>query len=260
MYYQKMLDEQQKLDTKIQTLQIELSQLPQGSLVCTKNGKYFKWYHLVNNKLSYIPKKCHEFAQQLARKKILTIQLKNHLKEKKAVASYLKHCAMENDTVEAFLTTHPEFQNLLSSYYKPISRELIEWKNAKFEKNTNYSEQLIQKTLSGNVVRSKSEALIDTLLHVNQIPFRYECALHLDGTVLFPDFTIRHPVSGKTYYWEHFGLMDDPSYAKNACSKLQLYTSHGLLPSIHLITTYETAEYPLTSDKIEKIIQEYFLD
>ncbi|MFQ8777759.1 MAG: hypothetical protein ACLR78_10425 [Roseburia sp.] len=63
-------------------------------------------------------------------------------------------------------------------------------------------------------MRSKSEAMIAMLLHLNAIPYRYECALSLGGVTLFPDFTIRHPVTGVLYYWEHFGLMDDPAYAK----------------------------------------------
>ena len=259
MFYQKMLTEQKKLDTQIQSLQNQLARLPKGSLMCTKNGKYFKWYHLLSNKLSYIPKKERDFAQQLALKKFITLQLKNYQNEKKAIDAYLKHRNPATNSVDTYFTSHPEFQNLLSDTYKPLSHELHLWADADFEKNTQHSDKLIQKTISGNVVRSKSEALIDTLLHINQIPFRYECALHLDEITLFPDFTIRHPVTGKTYYWEHFGLMDDPAYIKNACSKLQQFAGHGIIPSIHLITTFETQEYPLTSDSIEKIIQEYFL-
>ena len=60
--------------------------------------------------------------------------------------------------------------------------------------------------------------MIAMLLHLNAIPYRYECALSLGGVTLFPDFTIRHPGTGALYYWEHFGLMDDPAYAKNAGS------------------------------------------
>ena len=260
MFYQKMLIEQKKLDTKILTLQRKLAKLPKGSLVCTKNRTYFKWYHLLENKLSYIPKKQRDFAQQLALKKYLSLQLKNYQNEKKAIDAYLKYRNPETDSVDTYFSSHPEFQNLLSDMYKPLSQELLSWTNADFEKNTNHSDKLIQKTISGNIVRSKSEALIDTLLHVNQIPFRYECALHLDEITLFPDFTIRHPVTGKLYYWEHFGRMDDPAYVRNAYSKLQLFTTHGIIPSIHLITTFETQEYPLTSDIIEKIIQDYFLN
>jgi len=54
--------------------------------------------------------------------------------------------------------------------------------------------------------------------------------------------------------------MDDPLYASKVFSKMQLYTSNGIVPSIHLITTFETQEHPLNPDLIQKIIQNYFLD
>ena len=53
--------------------------------------------------------------------------------------------------------------------------------------------------------------------------------------------------------------MDNPGYCKNAFSKLQLYTTNGILPSVQLITTYETMEYPLDAEMIENIIQFHFL-
>ena len=54
-------------------------------------------------------------------------------------------------------------------------------------------------------------------------------------------------------------MMDDLSYSKNTFSKLELYNSHGLIPSVNLITTFETKNNPLNSQMIEKIIQHYFL-
>ena len=131
--------------------------------------------------------------------------------------------------------------------------------NSPYEHNDSYPEQLIHKSLSGNLVRSKSEAIIDMYLYTNKIPFRYECALKLDDVILYPDFTIRHPKTGITYYWEHFGLMDNPSYAKSAFSKLQLYSSHGIIPSIQLITTFESKDSPLDTSLAEKLITHYFL-
>jgi len=101
--------------------------------------------------------------------------------------------------------------------------------------------------------------MIATFLYTNGIPFRYECALELNTSIIYPDFTIRHPHTGKIYYWEHFGRMDDPIYYKNTYSKLLLYTSNNIIPSIQLITTYETQTNPLTIDTIEKTINEYFL-
>ena len=98
------------------------------------------------------------------------------------------------------------------------------------------------------------------MLFVNKIPFRYECELQLGEIFIYPDFTIRHPKTGEIYYWEHFGRMDDSKYNKNVPSKLQLYISNGIIPSIQLITTYETIENPLSSEKVESLIREYFLE
>lgn len=151
-----------------------------------------------------------------------------------------------------------EYQKLLSSNFKPISEELCEWEKASYLSNQKYPQQLIHKTISGKCVRSKSEAIISTILTANKIPFRYECELQLGEITIYPDFTIRHPNTGKTYYWEHFGRMDDISYSKNVPIKLQTYISHGIIPSIQLITTYETMENPLSTEMVEKIVKEYF--
>ena len=94
---------------------------------------------------------------------------------------------------------------------------------------------------------------------MNKIPFRYECALKLGTKVIHPEFTIRHPKTGKTYYWEHFGMMDVPSYCNNAYSRLKLYSAHGIVPFVQLITTFEIPSEPLSSDLVEKIVKHYFL-
>ena len=97
------------------------------------------------------------------------------------------------------------------------------------------------------------------LLYTHKIPFRYENPLILDGITLYPDFTIRHPATGQFFYWEHFGLIDDVSYRESAFKKLNLYITQGIIPSIHLITTFETKETPLSTELIEHVIQCYFM-
>lgn len=128
-----------------------------------------------------------------------------------------------------------------------------------YEHNMLHPENLIYRTVSDITVRSKSEMMIAMCLHIHNIPFRYECALQLGDTTVYPDFTLRHPQTGKVFYWEHFGLMDNPAYIENTCSKIRLYASHGIVPGIHLITTYETKEFPLSTEAIEKLIEYYFL-
>ena len=128
-----------------------------------------------------------------------------------------------------------------------------------YNKNASHPEALIHKGIANTYLRSKSEVLIDMALRKYSIPFRYECELVLNDSIIFPDFTIRHPHTGLYLYWEHFGLMDSLSYTDRAVSKLRLYTSNGITPGINLITTYETKNNPLTMQTIEKTIEFYFL-
>lgn len=77
--------------------------------------------------------------------------------------------------------------------------------------------------------------------------------------MIYPDFTIRHPVTGQAFYWEHFGMMDNENYAQVAFRKMQLYNINGIMLSDTLLATYESEEAPLKSNIVENMIQQYFL-
>lgn len=254
-----MLAESQRLEAKINDLDGQLGKLPKGRLICVHNGKYYKWYQSDGKSFVYIHKKDRHLAEQLAVKKFLSLQREELIQQKDAINSYLKIHDTEKLFPEQLLSDDSEYKELLSPYFTPTSRKFQEWMNSPYDKNTKYPERLVHKAYSGNYVRSKSESIIDMLLYMNKIPFRYECALELGGNITYPDFTIRHPDTGKIFYWEHFGLMDEPEYRKNTFSKMQLYSSHGIIPGIQLITTYETKESPLSLEMVEKIIEYYFL-
>lgn len=246
------------MEQQIHSLQSKISQCPDGKLLCARNTNRCKWYISDGHSQTYLPKKNRKLAEQLAAKKYYTTLLKDLQAEKKATDLYLKYCPLTRQS-EQLLSDTSLYSELLTPFFLTESQELLNWMNTSYERNTKYPEQLIHKTISGNLVRSKSESLIDMLLYTHTIPFRYECALQLGDITLYPDFTIRHPYSGQIFYWEHFGRMDDPIYCKNTYSKLQLYSSHGIIPSVHLITTYETQEHPLSTESVEKIIQQYFI-
>lgn len=235
----------------------QIIKLPPGTLICSHNGKHYKWYQCIDHLKTYIPKKNRQLAEQLALKTYLSLLLEDLSHEKRALQFYLDHHS-ESPKAELLLK-HPEYKALLSPNFRLLSEELSDWKDTPYERNPHHPEHLLHKSSSGNLVRSKSESIIDMLLYINKIPFRYECALQLDEITLFPDFTIRHPKTGDVYYWEHFGLMDNPVYSQNVCSKLQLYATHNIIPSIKLITTYESKDNPLNPDMVQKIITHYFL-
>lgn len=254
-----MLAESQQLKKQISLLEKQLESFPPGKLVCTRNQNRFKWYQSDGHKCTYIPKKNRPLAEKLAVKKYLSLKLNDLKAEKRAIQFYLNHHRSDTGNTEQLLTQESEFKNLLSPYFIPLSMELSDWSHADFPHNPKYPEQLIHKSSSKNRLRSKSEAMIDMCLHTNKIPFRYECTLQLGEITIYPDFTIRHPKTGQFYYWEHFGMMDHPSYSKKVASKLDLYISNGIIPSIHLITTYETQNEPLSFEVINKLISHYFL-
>lgn len=247
-----------RLEQLYQETQAHLSTLPEGHLIHSHDGNRYKFYQKINDKRIYLPKKNRALIKELALKRFLTAQLEDLSQEIHALDAYLRRHRTEPSNVSQLLARFPFYHELLDDYYQPIHQELASWSKEAFPHNPRFPEHLIHKSISGNLLRSKSEALIDMLLYTNKIPYRYESALTLGETIFYPDFTIRHPVTGNFFYWEHFGLMDDAKYRRNICSKLQLYMDHGIIPSLQLITTYETKDMPLTTDKILQIIEHYF--
>lgn len=257
MIYHQIKAEYDQICARISSIQSELQTLPDGKLICCHQQNSAKWYHCNQHQRIYIPKSNRPLAEQLVRKKYFLSLLSDLEKEKKALSYYLKHHTASHKA-EDLLTTSSEYRNLLLPYFKPTSLELEQWMNSPYDKNEEHPENLIHKGVADTYLRSKSEVLIDMLLRMHQIPFRYECALPLGSNLVYPDFTIRHPHTGTLYYWEHFGLMDHLPYIEKTTSKLHQYATHGITPGIQLITTYETKTAPLSPDVVEKLIQHYF--
>ncbi len=259
MIYSRMLDEYNRLEKEINTLNNQINALPSGNLLFSHNGKYLKWYQSDGHNQVYIPKSNRQLAEQLAYKKYLTLQRDEFIKERDAIQLYLNYHSSNNNSADKLLSKDSDYHSFLQPNYKSLNAELNDWMNSPYEHNEMYPEQRNQSTISGHLVRSKSEALIDTFLYKNKIPFRYEAALSLGDITFYPDFTIRHPLTGRLYYWEHFGMMDSPDYARKAYSKLQRYSSYDIIQDINLITTYETKDTPLNPEWIENLIKYHFL-
>ena len=136
-----------------------------------------------------------------------------------------------------------------------IEDELDAWEYAEYEKSTYMPEHLTQPTNKGENVRSKSEALIANKLLEFAVPYRYEQVLHIGLEEFAPDFTVRSRKTGKTFYWEHFGLINNKKYIEQHWWKLQLYASVGLRPWDNLIITYDDVNGSLNLPFIEAIVK-----
>ena len=242
------------------SIQEQINSLPDGYLSCVKNGNYYRWYNHIDNKIQNISKRNIDLLKAMATKKYLSEQFNEKLKEKQALELYLNNFNPDNCPSSHLLDDDSHFKPLLSSMFTPNSEIQAQWCAKSYEQNPYMPEKKIHRSTSGNLVRSKSEALIDMALFNNKIPFRYECKLQLEDFTFYPDFTILHPTTSKIYYWEHCGMMDDSSYRKHLYEKFNIYNNHGIIQTVNLITTYETIDYPLDSIIIRDIIQHYFLD
>jgi ATP-dependent DNA helicase RecQ len=140
-----------------------------------------------------------------------------------------------------------DFVNLLTSYQDSPQFHLAVGQYLgidRFESGRHYE------TLSGDIVRSKSEVIIANILHQSGIAFKYEKLLIAPNDAwMSPDFTIDW--GEKTFYWEHVGLLDDPEYAAAWVRKKALYDQY--FPNQLIVTTESKTLSAETQDQISAV-------
>lgn len=119
-----------------------------------------------------------------------------------------------------------EVSRRMTNLFVPSSPVEIHIKN----KSVFLDEKLIYLTENGELVRSKSEWIIADKLKAAGIKYGYEQPLILDGVVRYPDFTIHDEELNETWYWEHNGMMSDPTYETRWKRKEEAYHKAGILP------------------------------
>jgi len=156
---------------------------------------------------------------------------------------------IQEDIAPVLSMRRPEF-----SYLQRINSSIFTFNpvpDALLDMRSWYEEGKIHQTLAEFMVRSKSEVIIANMLFERGLDPRYEVPLYAkDGTFYLPDFTIAY--RGKTYYWEHLGLMGRDEYRKRWEIKEKWYNKHF---SGQLITTTESGDLSKDADEI---IKEYF--
>ena len=151
----------------------------------------------------------------------------------------------------------PEILDFCSDLY--VSREQLinDWKNSKGPDTPTIGTQPSVTTINGELVRSKSEAIIANALYYHNIVYQYERPLYIDSRyyTVFPDFTVFNPDLGSEIYWEHFGMMDDPDYSRRTVEKISDYAKNDIIIGKNFICTFEDEEHPLSSANVEQIIK-----
>ena len=259
MYHPNLRIRINQLDKKLAALRNELASCPDGQLRITKRGSYYSYKHKPDHAPAvYLTKKDRQLARDLAYKRYLELMIEDMEASKKAILDYQTMFPADMGRAAQYLFQNEGAGRLLKDCFPVENAPLAAWAAQPPATSAPHQEKRIMKCLSGHVVRSKSEQLIDNTLFQAQLAFRYEDPLVLGNEILHPDFTIRHPQTGGFIYWEHFGMMDRPQYIKRAAQTLELYALYNYIPFQNLIVTFETDAIPLDAAQIN-MVMDYFL-
>ena len=229
-----------------------------GKLRIQRKGNSVQYYHVKANQ-TYIPKKNITLARNLAQRDYDNKLLKEIDNRQKAVDRFL------NEYPQAGLES---IYKELNEYRKKLIHPIIETDEeyAKVWLSTPYVRKIVGEdvpeifTENGERVRSKSEKMIADKLKQLGIPYRYEAPLKLGRTtILHPDFTILNIRERKEYYYEHFGMMDNPEYIESALKRLELYEKNGIYPGDKLLFSWETVAMPLNMKLVEGMLKKFLV-
>lgn len=248
---------------------------PQGRIRISQNGGHPEYY-LVTERGSlrgkYLPHSQKTLARQLAQKDYDARLIKLLQNEITALQNYMKQTCNGRAIPELYDSLCPARRSLITPAILTNEQYAARWQDVSWTGRPFVPDAPYICTAHGERVRSKSEVIIaDTLFRYN-IPYRYEFPITLkrsnsddirrdfgSSITLYPDFLCLNTRTRQEFYWEHFGLMDDPAYSNNAVGKLRLYTENGILPGRNLIITMETQTEPPSIKALEKLIEEFLL-
>ena len=255
-----VLDYRNALAKRVKKLENVLEKSPEGSLVINRRGSHSYYSHRTTvdgSRISrYISRDDIPRIKQLAQKYYAASLLPGLKKNLKAAEAFIRlHSGTEElDQIDKYT---PDLLIYCGDLYTSRDDVISEWLNSKGPEEPSYERAPEIATADGNMVRSKSEALIYNSLLANSKAFLYEKALYFKNRSfpVFPDFTILDPSTMQELYWEHFGLMDDPDYLDRALEKISVYNQNGIIPGKTLICTFESRNRPLSSADVERIVR-----
>lgn len=239
-----------------QCCQVELDDMPEGSLTCShgKDG-FIRYYHDIRDEDGRGRNGISRdilLRNQLARKAYLTKLVKaldRDIAELERLSKRWTSCRPEDiisQLPKAYrdLPTEAFFDQQNVQLPKGLTNDLQErirsheaWGAQAYAQSTMIPESLTITTTFGLKVRSKAESLIAEQLHRYGIPFRYEQKLYLNGQLFVPDFTFEG-ADGKEFYLEFCGMMNDVNYVRRHYEKRAFYEDAGIVPWRNIVYIY----------------------
>ena len=225
--------------------------LPGGCLNCkrTESGAEYYLVERKTRKQTYVPKNQENMVDEIKLRKRLEISIsileKNIAAQEKMLMKYQPY---EFNNIEKIIPKIYRTQ-------PPPTEEKVHIK----DRIRVFDDGVIHLTSFGLKVRSKSEVMIAELLKSKQVEFEYERPLILKNALgenvkIHPDFTFTGRYGDKLY-WEHFGLLGTRQYRADVLKKMETYIINGIMPSVRLFMTAESADGSIDAGVIMRTIE-----
>lgn len=248
--------------------QKHLANTPQGHLRVSQKGHNPEFYQITepgDTHGTYIPRTKLVLARRLAQKDYDSRLIKQLKQEIRALQKYLVQTKGGSALTAIYTKLCPARQSLvtpitLTDAQYAAQWQAVSWTGLPFSPD---SDDYI--TARRERVRSKSEVIIADTLARHGVPYRYEYPLKLksgrDGAfrTIHPDFLCLNVRTRAEFYWEHFGLMDDPDYLERTLVKLKDFAENKILSGKNLLFTMESTACKLSTRQIENLINEFLL-
>ena len=241
----------------------EMNDLPEGKLLVTDQDglrKYIQRIPAAGNRKKahrYGVKKKPEVLNGLVRKEYVSETLKVIDQDISAIErACRRYKPIDEETImREFLANYPELVNGI--YHGIVDPE--EWIK-RFSRMDNYHPESLKHTAAdGTKARSKNELYIASRLDHYGLIYRWDCPTGIPGLYRNPDYSILRRRDWRIIYWEHFGMMDIPSYKAEYKEKMEEYEAAGIVPWDNLIMTFDTVEGGMRADIIEAMIKCWLL-
>ena len=251
-----------ELKKAIKVAERSIKDCPEGRLRISKSGNQVRYYHVLPGEDSsgtYIKRDRSSLIKKLAQKDYAERFVRSAKKE----LARLEQCISLLSGVDAdmiYQTLGTGRKAYVEPYIVPDELYAERWRKEEFEASTYMPEAKKYETRQGELVRSKSEAILADILYELRIPYRYEQALILKNhMVRYPDFTLLKVKSREVVYLEHFGLLDDEKYRAGCIKKLDEYMDNGIYLGRNLLITYECEWNSLDIGGTRKMLREIFV-
>ena len=262
----KLIETRDELLIARKMLEMETLKAPDGDLVvkhCKNNVQFYRRQKPGQRKYLYIHRDEKDLIKELAQKKY-NIRYKQALENElqlieKAIADFKEAVFSPADILKSMPA---EVQQMINTGFTADSEALNRWEKDRSDETNPKESPVTFLTAKGEQVKSKSEVMIADRLNFFGVPYDYERPLD-DGLIgkykYFPDFTCLNRRTGKTYYWEHCGRMDDPKYVEKFIFRLENYAGLDIYPGSELLITMETTRVPLSMRYVESLIRKFLL-